>query len=1096
MEIRLLGPIEVLAAGHRMPVGPPQRQVVLAALAADAGRLVPTETLIDRVWDDPPAGVHAAVHAHVTGVRRLVDEAAMAAGGGSGVRVVYRTGGYLLDIEPDRVDLHRFRRLVRTAAPADCPDADRVRLLAQALAQWHGLALADAPGGWPDRMRRTWAQDRLDAAIGWAEAAVRLGRHGEVVGPVRALVADHPLAERLVAALMRALVAGGRTAEALDCFAVIRGRLAEELGVRPGPELTALNEVILRRDADPAGAPQPPRGSPPARPRVPPAQLPADVPAFTGRMAEISELDRLLPAGPGRAGGAAGGRGAAPVDPGGAGPGVGGTGVGGTGGAGGARGPGGGGPGPGGAGGAGEPAPVTVVISAVSGTAGVGKTALALRWAHRVRGRFPDGQLYVNLRGDDPDRPVSPGDALVGFLAALGVTGPEVPAGLDDRAARFRTEASGRRMLVLLDNAAGVEQVRPLLPGASTCVVVVTSRDALAGLVAVPGARRLDLDLLPPADAVALLRRLVGTRVEADPAAAAALARHCARLPLALRVAAELAATRPAEPLDRLVAELADQQQHLDRLDAGGDPGGAARTVFSWSVRHLAPDPARLFRLLGLHPGPDLDPYAAAALTGTTAAPAGRALDTLARGHLVQPAGDGRYGLHGMLRAYATDLATTQDTEADRRAAVGRLLDYYLAATAAAIDAWYPAEAQPRARAAAPGLAIPTFDSSEQALAWLDTEWPALAACAQAAARDWPRHAVALAATLARYLETGGHHTEALTVHRLAREAAHRTGDQAGAAAALTHLGVGYLRDGRYAAAAEHLEQAVILFRQSGDHVGEARTLGNLGNVHWQQGRCKPAAEYYRQALDRYRQLGDQIGQAHALGGLADVYARQGRYQPAAEHFEQALTGFRQIGDRFGEAAALTGLGDVHAKQGRYGPAAERYQQALALQRQTGDRMGEAAALNGLGEVHARQGRYEPAAEHHQRALALRRETADRAGEAETLNGLGETSHSAGRPPEAQAWHAAALSLATDIGNLYQQARAHAGLGAAGQLLGDLPQARNHWQRALALHTDLGTPEATAAETALAALSGPTVRTEPTGPTAGAGNRQRRSLPS
>ena len=317
-----------------------------------------------------------------------------------------------------------------------------------------------------------------------------------------------------------------------------------------------------------------------------------------------------------------------------------------------------------------------VPIAVLAGTAGVGKTALAVRWARRAAAAFPDGQLYVNLRGYDPGAPVAPGDALAGFLRALGLAGDDIPAGEDERAAAYRSLLDGRRMLVVLDNAASVEQARPLLPGSPTCLVVVTSRDSLAGLVARHGARRLDLDMLPAADAIGLLRTLIGDRVDAEPDAAAELAGQCARLPLALRVAAELAAASPDSRLAELAGELAGEQRRLDLLDAGGDERTAVRGVFSWSYRHLPAAAARAFRLIGLHPGPDFDAYAVAALTaptaltGATAGSSSRpvtatqakdALALLARAHLVHPAGGGRYGMHDLLRAYARELAAAED---------------------------------------------------------------------------------------------------------------------------------------------------------------------------------------------------------------------------------------------------------------------------------------------------------------------------------------------------------------------------------------------------------------------------------------------------
>jgi len=358
-----------------------------------------------------------------------------------------------------------------------------------------------------------------------------------------------------------------------------------------------------------------------------------------------------------------------------------------------------------------------VVISAVSGTAGVGKTALAVRWARLVRRRFPDGQLYVNLRGYDADRPVSAADALAGFLRALGVAGPDIPIDMDERAAAYRTLLDGRRMLVVLDNAATVEQVRPLLPGSPSCLVVVTSRDSLAGLVAGHGARRLDLDLLAPDDAVALLRRLIGGRVEAEPEAAATLAGQCARLPLALRVAAELAAARPAATLAQLVDELADQKRRLDLLDAGGDARTAVRSVFSWSYQHLPAAAARTFRLLGLFPGlaVDLDTYAAAALTDSGLSEAQQLLNMLARAHLIHATDSARYGMHDLLHAYATQLATAEDGRQERRAALTRLFDYYLATAAAAMDTLLPVAVSRRSRMPAPAMPIPPVEEPSAA---------------------------------------------------------------------------------------------------------------------------------------------------------------------------------------------------------------------------------------------------------------------------------------------------------------------------------------------------------------------------------------------
>ena len=659
-------------------------------------------------------------------------------------------------------------------------------------------------------------------------------------------------------------------------------------------------EVLAVRAGAPAAlaaavTEDPPR--PAAAPAPAPRELPADVGAFTGREVELAELDLLLPD---------------PVEPGGA-------------------------PGP-------------VVISAVSGTAGVGKTALAVRWAHRVQEHFPDGQLYVNLRGYDPDRPVPAAEALAGFLGALGVAGPDIPLQEADRAARFRSAAAGRRLLVVLDNAATVEQVRPLLPGSPSVMVVVTSRDALAGLVARDGARRVDLDLLPAADAVALLRTLIGRRSEADAAATHELAGLCARLPLALRVAAELAASRPDTPLAELAAELAGEGERLALLDAGGDPYGAVASVFSWSYRHLPDEAARMFRLLGLHPGPDFDRYAAAALATTSVAETGRLLAGLTRAHLIAPAGPGRYAMHDLLRAYAAGLAAAHDPDQARHAALTGLFDYYLAACAAAMDRLAPAEHHYRPDPP-PAAAVPELGNLAAARDWLDAELTTLVAiAAYTASNGWPGHTTRLAATTRRYLDA--HLTEGLTIYSHALNAARSCDDRTAQARALSTIGGFLYWQGRYQQATETQRQALALARDIGDQITQARALGSLGIIHATLGRYQQATDHMRQTLALQRELGDQHGEAITLVNLGETHLRQGLYQQAAESQQQALVLFHELGDPQGEATALGNLGNIYYLQGRYTEAVSHQRRALAVSLDVGQRRIEGWALTSLGEIY------------------------------------------------------------------------------------------------------------------------------------------------
>ncbi len=774
--------------------------------------------------------------------------------------------------------------------------------------------------------------------------------------------------------------------------AAARGRVAaEEVLAARAAAPAALAAAIARGSSESAAAPMPV-----------PRELPADVAGFTGRAIELTELDLLLPGPDGQPGGGTG----------------------------------------------------PVVISAVSGTAGVGKTALAVRWAHRVQAHFPDGQLYVNLRGYDPDRPVPAAEALAGFLRALGVASQEIPLEEAERAARYRSAVAGRRLLVVLDNAATVEQVRPLLPGSSSVMVLVTSRDALTGLVARDGARRLDLDLLPTADAVALLRALIGPRAEADPAAEM-LADRCARLPLALRVAAELAASRPGTPLAELAAELAGEADRLALLDAGGDPRGAVASVFSWSYQHLPGDAARMFRLLGLHPGPDFDRYAAAALADASVAEAGRLLAGLARAHLIAPAGPGRYGMHDLLRAYAVGLAAAYDPDQARRAALTGLFDYYLAGCAAAMDCLAPAERHHRPGAPPAAAAVPELGDRVAARAWLDAELATLvAAAAYTASNGWPGHTTRLAATIHRYL-TYGHDAEGLTICGHALNAAQDSGDRAARAHMLTNTGAFHANQSRYQLAADYHQQALALARDIGDKLVQARALGNLGVVHARQGDYQRTTGHLRQAFGLYHELGDQLGEVIQLVNLGHVYLRQGQYEQAVEHQRQALTSFRELGDQLGEAITLTDIGEVYSRQGRYAEAVDHQQQALALSRQNGNRPMEAGALTRLGDVCRRQGHHDQAAEYHQQALALFREIGDRDGEADALNGAGETLLAVGQPDQALTCHTTALTLTRQTGNQHEQARALARLGEVCHRQGHHDQAAECHQQALALFREI-----------------------------------------
>ena len=735
-------------------------------------------------------------------------------------------------------------------------------------------------------------------------------------------------------------------------------------------------------------------------------------------------------------------------------------------------------------------------IWAVVGTPGVGKTALAVHWAHRAEARYPDGCLYVDLRGYDPDQPVPPAEALASFLRALGVPGIEIPPTEAERAARYRTRLADRRMLVVLDNARDTDHVRLLLPGGAGCRTLVTSRDALTGLVARHGARRLDLDPLADADAVALLGALLGRRVADEPQAARALAARCARLPLSLRLAAELAGTRPDVSLGDLDAELADLRLRLDALDAGGEPRTASRAVFSWSYHHLRPPARYAFRLFGLAPVHHIDAYALAALTGTDLDSGAALLRELSQAHLVQASRPGAYAMHDLLRAYATELADG-DPERDRRAALGRLREYQLYASATAMDVIAAFDRDRRPKVSDPGWPVPPLSDVDTATRWLDGERSNLVATALYHVDCYVEpvsHSGTLAGILVRYLDTGAHHHDAELLYRHAAA----TAPPVERANALTSLGIVDWRLGRYHEAAGHLEQALDLAGGAGAEAEQGRALLGLGIVYWHLGDLDGTLHSGQQALDLYRRTGDEIGQARVLGNLANVHRRLGNYPEALAYGHEALEIFRAVGDPAGTAnvlcssgavlevlgrldealAALTeahavamrigylgcatvilgNLGIVYGLLGRLDEAYGSHQQALALVQTTGDRTSEGYARGYLGSLYEQMGRYADAVDEHLRALGLARELGDEHLACELRNRLGDALLGAGRPHRALRAYRRALVLTLRHHDTYQRARADHGLARALTALGHDELARPHRERALSAYRRLGVP--------------------------------------
>lgn len=757
--------------------------------------------------------------------------------------------------------------------------------------------------------------------------------------------------------------------------------------------------------------------------------------------------------------------------------------------------------------------PAAIVITAISGTAGVGKTALAVHWAHQVADRFPDGHLYVNLRGYDPGPAITPEVALDGFLRALGVVASAVPPDLDGRAAMYRSLLYDRRALVVLDNAGNVDQVRPLLPGSPGSVVVVTSRGDLPGLVARDGASRLRLDRLRLDDSIRLLARLLAGS-NPDPAALAALAERCARLPLALRIAAERIARRPDVRLSDALAELDAEGDPLVVFSVGDDQYAALDSVFSWSYRDLAAPAARLFRLLGLHPGREADRYAAAALADCSPAEAARLLGVLRDAHLVEETRPGRFGTHDLLRSYAAACAELDETEPARRDAMTRLLDFYLHASAAAMDIAFPSDEGRRPRLEPSSRTLPDFGSAADATAWLDAERRTLLdTSSYALANDRTQYAVLLPQVTWRHHETGGHYADAIVTADNALNAARQAADLAGEASATNILGIMYRALGDYDRALERHETALDLRQRIGDVAGQAFALAGVALVHWSQGRNEPALGLFGRALDLHRTVGERSGAIVALNNMAIVQLVLGRYLAAIEHFELAGQLAREMGDRVMAAMVVSNLGLVQFRLGHVAEALDHHRRSLAERREIGDRRGEADSVGNIGVVLSRMGRHDDAVEHQTRSLAIRREIGDRAGEAQALvdlasaclgqrrfdaaldhargglgiareigvprlragglNALARTYLAMGRADRAVSRHLTELAVANVAADPPDQARALDGLGHAYRALGDVARARDYWTEAAERYDGLGLPEAAEIRAALADTHSP-----------------------
>ncbi|MEU0885797.1 BTAD domain-containing putative transcriptional regulator [Lentzea sp. NPDC005914] len=876
-EFRLLGPVEVLVHGQPQPLGGPRQRAVVAAMLLHANQEVRTNQLLKLVWSDAPSSAASNLRTYLTRLRRTLSVPGEPE---SRLRTL-RGGGHVLTVRPGELDLATFSEHAALGEQAGDESVARTHL-SRALNVWRGRALDDialGPALEAEATRLEAQRDRVHERL--LRARFALGEYDELIPELRALLRQNPLWESLVSMLMLSLHRTGRRAEALELFRRTRHQLVEELGVEPGADLRALHRQLLA-DADDAEEQPDPAPAAPAPVRDRPAQLPADLPAFTGRTPELARL----------------------ADP--------------------------------------QNSAHTTVISAIDGMAGVGKSTLAVHAAHQLAPWYSDGQLFIDLHGHTTGvSPLDPGEALDRFLRSLGVLAQDIPNNTEARAALYRSQLANRRVLVVLDNAQSEAQVRPLLPGTDSCRTLITSRRQLSGLEHV---QPLTLDVLPLPDAIALLttictpERLAGE----PPELVEEVVELCGRLPLAIRIAGMRLRARPAWPLAHLRDRLSDQQRQVAELQTTEHSVEAA---FNLSYSDLDPPQRRMVELLGRHPGVDIDSHAAAALAGWTVAEADDVLEELCGAHLVRQPTPGRYDMHNLVHAYAANLVSEVDT-----AAIRRLLDYYLHTADAADRSIHPPRPLRPIVARDPGIVVPSFADSQQALAWCDTVFQNVAHLTrEAKARGLLAHAWQLPWRLAGYMFVRNRWAEGIQLYLIALDATTELGDRYGESEILVGLAFAHSQLKHHGESVAYYIEAIVASREVGNKWTEGFSTMGLADEYRRLGQFGNAIESHLHALEVYREIDDVFGQCITLAHLGDTYRDLGKLEAAADCYRRAAEDSVHIGNQYGIGQALNGLGAVERLLGRTDDAAATATRAIAVCREIGDRHGEAQALVTLG---------------------------------------------------------------------------------------------------------------------------------------------------
>jgi DNA-binding SARP family transcriptional activator/tetratricopeptide (TPR) repeat protein len=885
-----LGPVEVLGGDAEVAIPRRRQRAILAYLLLNHDQAVSADRIAEALWAGAgPSTARNQVQTELSRLRRLLTAS------GAGDPVSTTPHGYRIDIAAGELDVDDFDALVRRAAQTtSAPKA--IELLRSALALWTGPALDGVTAAYALPQRLVFEESRLQACQQLFDRELSDGGHLRVTTELQALAAAHPLRESLTVQLAVALYRGGRQADALAAIRRLRATLSED-GLEPGREVRDLEVAVLRASAalDGPGWPSRPDAHPLRRRAASrPMQTPRPLAAMIGRRAELERLDQIFGA------------------------------------------------------------PDAPRIALVTGTAGVGKTTLAVSWAHRAAARHPDGQLHANLHGyDTTARCVRPAEVLRQFLVTLDEPAERLPEDQDGLAALYRSRVAGLSMLVILDNARDAAQVRPLLPGATGCEVLITSRDRMAGLVAAEGAALVPLDVFTEAEALdAVTARLGGRRVAAEPGAAAALAAECARLPLAVAVVTARAAIRPAIPLATVVAQLrgAAGPEWFRLGDRDGDIDIPA--AFSWSYETLSGAARELFWALGAHPVPATSVEAAASMCGMPVPCARAAVDELLQASLAADQPGARFGMHDLLRAYAHQVPPPGDQDA----AVRRMLDHYLHSAHRAAILFQPRRSPLSMSPAADGVTIAPMADRHDALAWLTSEHRTLMALAGQGASSYDEYVWRLGWCLSDYLFRVGHWADWLRVEELALGAAQRLGDRVAVAAGHLALGRALHQMGRTREANAHLLSARRLCAAAGDRHRQALALQVLADIAAEEGNYRYVLATLKRALRLYTASGSVLGTAAVHNNLAVRYADLGRYDDAQHHCEQALRDFREGGEVNGTGAAHDTLGRVHHGRGNYRAAIEHFIRSAEIKQALGESYLEAMTLARLGDTYVADG--------------------------------------------------------------------------------------------------------------------------------------------